>query len=640
MQTADFNTGFFTGINYWASNNAINMWRDFDEHVVENDFKLLKNAGITHLRVFPLWPVFQPLTALYGPTTKVYEYAFGEDPLPDTEAGRAGVSESACQKFEVFCRLAQKHGLKLIVALITGHMSFRTYCPPAFEGRELLSDPEVLKWQVRFVKYFVKRFSAQPAILGWDLGNEPVHLPGCQNNPNIFYVWCTLIADAARSCDPNHPIISGLDNSDIERSASNFKNISEMCDIHTTHPYHIFQTSDDPLCSLKPILDLPFRCQVSEDIAKIPTFIQEFGAIGYMNCSKKTEAEFYRGALWASLAHGCHGVMWWCAFDQGHLTYAPYRWNTIGSDYGFFTKDLQEKPLVAVNREFQSVLKALPGGVLPPHKTQATVIIPRDDGSMNWNTLRATYILAAQANIDVNFCYAVDPIPKSDLYIFPSVEGNKSIPKNRLDELLHFVEQGAALYYSADTGLFRQLPEITGVEINARCKTAQPQSILLNGKAYPVLPTYTLTPGNFTAQILARNEKGEPVFFCNRLGKGRVYFLTLPLEKHLAQTKGVFFEKNAPEYFNLYRLLAQKQGLTRLAETPNPFVCLTEHPCPDGSCYLVAINYSNEPVCTPLTLNRPLQVTTPCGGSFSSGNLQLNANDGIILKCTPQPSIF
>ena len=118
--------GFFTGINYWGSKSAINMWSEFDAESIENDLSLLRDAKITHLRVFPLWSVFQPLHALYGPSN-IYEYTFGEDPLPDTPAGRAGVSEEACQKFEKFCSIAEKYGMKLIVALITGHMSFRMY---------------------------------------------------------------------------------------------------------------------------------------------------------------------------------------------------------------------------------------------------------------------------------------------------------------------------------------------------------------------------------------------------------------------------------------------------------------------------------------------------------------------------------
>ena len=52
--------GFFTGINYWGSKSAINMWSEFDAESIENDLSLLRDAKITHLRVFPLWSVFQP----------------------------------------------------------------------------------------------------------------------------------------------------------------------------------------------------------------------------------------------------------------------------------------------------------------------------------------------------------------------------------------------------------------------------------------------------------------------------------------------------------------------------------------------------------------------------------------------------
>ena len=148
--------GFFTGINYWGLKDATQMWEKYDDASVEEDMKALRGADVTHLRVFPLWPVFQPLTALYTSREEPYEYRFGEEPLPNTDAGRAGVSEEACLRFENFCALAEKYGLKLIVGLITGHMSFRNFAPPAFAGRRLVGDPTVLKWQLRFVRYFVR----------------------------------------------------------------------------------------------------------------------------------------------------------------------------------------------------------------------------------------------------------------------------------------------------------------------------------------------------------------------------------------------------------------------------------------------------------------------------------------------------
>ena len=170
---------FFTGINYWSSADAINMWENFNSEQIEKDFQVLSECGITHLRVFPLWPIFQPLKALYGPDG-VFEFGMGEKCLDDTPAGRAGVSEEACENFEFFCNLAEKYHLKLIVALITGHMSFRTYAPQAFEGRPILSDPTVMKWQRRFIKYFVGRFKSMSSIVGWDLGNEVSNLPGLE----------------------------------------------------------------------------------------------------------------------------------------------------------------------------------------------------------------------------------------------------------------------------------------------------------------------------------------------------------------------------------------------------------------------------------------------------------------------------
>lgn len=623
---------FFTGINYWDSAQSINMWQNFDAASIEQDLAALSSVGITHLRVFPLWPVFQPLHALYGPND-VYEYAFGEEPLPDTPAGRAGVSEEACQKFECFCKLAKKYQMHLIVGLITGHMSFRTYAPPAFAGKALLSDPTVLKWQVRFVKYFVSRFRHEPTIAGWDLGNEPIQLPGLDGlHPDAFYVWCSLIADAIRCCDPERPIISGLDHAAVEQGPSNLKMIGEMCDIHTTHPYNIFSTSTDPLNTMKPILDLTFQCRLSEDIAGIPTFVQEFGSIGYSNCSKKTEADFYRACLWATLSHSSPGVMWWCAFDQGHFDYAPYRWNTIGSDYGFFDRERNKKPVAEENLAFKKLLASLPGGTLPKHTTNAVVLVPRDDGGADMDLLRAAYLLAKQANLDVSFSYLPDPIPDSPLYLIPSIKTHKSMPKNRLDELLKKVKQGSVLYLCADSGLIRQLPEFTGVEISYREEVNCEKSLKLGEISLPIKTRFYYQPEHIRGQVLGWDETGQGVFFQYSYGAGLVCFLTLPLERHLADCHGVFFQEDPPPYHLVYRELAKAAGISRVCDSDHPYIRLTEHPIDRNSLYVTAINYSNRPAAAKLTIKPGYAVTAVLGQSWKDHTITLRENDGILIK--------
>lgn len=626
---------FFTGINYWASKNAIKMWEDFDEASIENDLKLLNEAGITHLRVFPLWSTFQPLTAEYS-FVGAYEYRFGDSPLPDTEAGRAGVSEEACEKFERFCALAEKYDMKLIVGLITGHMSFGIFAPPAFGGRSHLIDPTVIKWQIRFIKYFVKRFKNEKQIVGWDLGNEVTGLSASYNyTPDQFYVWCSLVAETIRSCDGTRPVVSGMGDPSknmIENGRGTLKEMSEICDIHTYHPYNCFSTQTDPLCSMKPILDLSFKCRLSEDIGGKPTFVQEFGSIGYITCSYKSEAEFYRAALLSSLANGGHGVMWWCAFDQGKLAFPPYDWNNRGSDYGFFDADCNPKPIVEENKRFKKLLSKLPERKLPPHGKDGVIIVPRDDGDANEHTLRAAYILGKQANLDLGFAYALDKIPKSELYIMPSLRQPMSIPKRRLDEVLENVRNGSVLYVSVGAAYFRSVPELFGVVFESREEGFSAKKMEFSGNELPMNADASFTVESVSAEVLGRDSDGTPLFFKNKYGKGYIYFLTCPVEKYLAGKKGAFYNDGGLDYSVIYRELAKTAGVKRIADSDNRFVRLTEHRINDDEYYVFAINYSNREQSAEISLSSDFTVETVFGPDMQNGKVTLDVCDGALYK--------
>ena len=132
-----FDTGKIdVGLNYWSSAHATRMWKDYDSSVIEKDLALLEEHGVTLLRVFPLWDDFQPIKVLqYGGRNGTFnrEVCFfdGEKPLPDTMAGRAGMDQAMLDRFRDFCNIAEKHHIKLIVAIMTAHMTGRHYMPPA-----------------------------------------------------------------------------------------------------------------------------------------------------------------------------------------------------------------------------------------------------------------------------------------------------------------------------------------------------------------------------------------------------------------------------------------------------------------------------------------------------------------------------
>ncbi|MFN2111449.1 MAG: beta-mannanase, partial [Anaerolineae bacterium] len=238
---------FVVGTNYWASHAGTAMWRDWRADVVERDFRTLAEEGLQVLRVFPLWPDFQPITQLYGGAGRPVEIRHGEEPLPETKAGQAGVSAEAIRHFEEFTQLAAKYDLKLIVGLITGWMSGRLFVPPALEGRNVLTDPVALLWEMRLVRYFVRHFKDNPAIAAWDLGNECNCMAPILHH-QAAWTWTATIVNAIRAIDPDRSVVSGM-HSLTPTGDWRMQDQGELTDVLTTHPYPVFT----PHCNQDPV---------------------------------------------------------------------------------------------------------------------------------------------------------------------------------------------------------------------------------------------------------------------------------------------------------------------------------------------------------------------------------------------------
>ena len=613
------------GINYWASENAINMWSEWNPDVIEKDFQLIKNAGLDYLRVFPLWSVFQPLCEINN-HDGVLDYRFGEDSRPETEAGRAGVSEDACLNFEEMCRIADKYDLKLI----TGHMSGRFFAPPAFSTKNPITDYTAIKWEIRFVKYFVSRFKDKKCIVGWDLGNE-VSVFADKYLVDSAYLWCTAITNTVKTCDPDRPVITGVAEVPLVKDEFNIRDIGEIIDIHTVHSYNIFDDTD-PIISMRSIFRTAHDCQLYSDVGKVPTFVQEIGSIGYTNCSEKTEAEFYRALLFSSLAHNSLGVMWWCAFDQGTMEYLPYDFNNIGSDYGFFRIDGSEKPIVKVNRKFAELMKQMPFDSLPKAETEAVCMIQRCGTSVD-SLLKNTHCLAEQANINLSFAYVEDEIPDSPLYILPSVDNyGQAISFHKLKEILSKVKKGASFYISLGNGFFRNTPEYSGMKLAYKEKMTHPEKVNIGGNTLEIMSDFKYTVEECNSEILATGEDGRPVFVKNKYGDGYIYFRTLAVEKYLKNRIDIFSDADSPDYSVWYKELKKEIPDNRVIETDKPIACVTEHITDSENRYAIIINYSRDHIKTKLSIKADWIIDEIFYGEVKDNIASIDRGDAVILK--------
>ncbi len=198
-----FESGTFTvGCNYWASHAGCFMWRDWRPEMVEQDFARLAGLGLKWLRIFPLWPDFQPLSVHYGQSGEPRFLAWkGEQPLP---ADGTLTDPVMLERLRFVCDCAERHGMKLIVALVTGWMSGRLFVPPAFESRNVLTDPEAVYHEIRLIREIVGFCKDHPAVAVWEPGNESNCMAPCSRDE--ARLWLETITAVIRQADPSRPL--------------------------------------------------------------------------------------------------------------------------------------------------------------------------------------------------------------------------------------------------------------------------------------------------------------------------------------------------------------------------------------------------------------------------------------------------
>jgi hypothetical protein len=590
------NPGTFTlGCNYWASHAGTRMWSDWRPDVVDRDFADMAAAGITALRIFPLWSDFQPVTVARGWGGQLKELRFGEEPLPDTPVGQAGVSEVMLGRFAEFCALARKHRLDLIVGLITGWMSGRTYCPPVLEGRVLHTDPLALQLQGRFIRIFVERFRSEPAVAAWDLGNE-CNCLGPVPSREAAWTWTAFITSHIRASDATRPVVSGMHSLEPNTTWA-IQDQGELCDLLTTHPYPLWSkhTSQDPLDTIRTTLHATAESRMYADIGGKPCFAEEIGTMGPMMGDWTAASHFVRTNLFSLWANDCRAFMWWCAYDQRELPNAPYDWVAVERELGLWREDRSAKPMLAELQAFSALLPALPSP-LPERRIDAVCLLSR--GQDAWGAAYSSFVLATQAKLSLRFAWIDDAIPDAQLYLVPSLAGHEGPYRRRWHELLAKVHAGARLWLSLDDGVVEPFGEVFGVRVRSRGKRFAPTTFDFAGQRLTATRGLDLKlvaePGT---TVLAAAADGSAILTRRAYGTGDVTLCAFPVEAQLTATPGGFHAPGAEPLHLLYRDLTA--ATVRPFDSTSAAVAITIHPTVSGSTagagYAVLINHGDTP---------------------------------------------
>jgi len=573
---------FYNGVNYWASHAGLKMWERWDENSVEKDLHALSSAGIKVLRVFPLWSDFQPLKALLGWGGKVKEVRYSDEYSAQKTVTEDGLDKNCVEEFSRLCALAKKYDLKLIVSLITGYMSGCSYFPDALVGRNVITDPLCMQWEVKFVQAFVERFKPCEEIIAWELGNE-CNCMGEIDSPYQAWLWTNTIVSAIKLKDNTRPVLSGMHGlcvGDYWR----IEDQAELCDILTVHPYHLFTANctEDGLVSARAITHAVAEQTLYADLSGKPCLIEEIGTLGDVYGDEQTVAAFARANLFGGWANNGLGMVWWTSFDQD-FGYAPYEWVDCERELGLFKQTGAPKHIVEEFVKFNDFLKKFPYAQMPKRVRDAVCLVKTD----GWNHAFGAYMLAKRAGIELQFADSAKTFPEKDLYIVPGVASVEYMPRTSLKELINRVENGATALLTYDGGTIAEFEKLTGCYSKGRIKS-DALTVVIDGETLHIARDFGLTLETNTAEVLLADEKGNPAFTCNRLGKGQVLFFNAPLEKFFVSTAGIC--DGEAGYEKIYAMAFEKSKCKRIVEKQKPNTYITVHPLDEKSYIVVAVN--------------------------------------------------
>ncbi|HET6859132.1 MAG TPA: glycosyl hydrolase [Streptomyces sp.] len=137
------------GANYTPSAGWFHHWLDFELDDVRRDFDSLAALGLDHVRVFALWPLFQPNRTLIRPR--------------------------AIEQLGRVVDAAAERGLDVAVDALQGHLSSFDFLPSwltTWHRRNMFTDPDVVEGEARYIEALAASLADRPNFIGMTLGNE------------------------------------------------------------------------------------------------------------------------------------------------------------------------------------------------------------------------------------------------------------------------------------------------------------------------------------------------------------------------------------------------------------------------------------------------------------------------------------
>ncbi|SMD20516.1 glycoside hydrolase 5 family protein [Kibdelosporangium aridum] len=257
---------------------------------------------------------------------------------------------------------ARKHGVLLHPCLFVGGEVGDAYWDiPWRNGRNPHTDAELLRAQAAQARMLAERWRGDPAVLGWDLTDEPPYWIIAGTTDAEARGWTTDLVTALRGEDPEHLITIGTASQEVRGGPFRADVVADLLDFTCVHPYPIYSPDLFPDGLLDPRMthSAAFETALTAGAGR-PVMLQEFGASSTQYHPERIAA-YDRLFLWSSFGRGAIGFLSWCWSDAEPEAYrrVPYvRW-PHETQFGFTDASGEVRPRGRVLAEFAEAIRSV-----------------------------------------------------------------------------------------------------------------------------------------------------------------------------------------------------------------------------------------------------------------------------------------
>lgn len=349
------------GVNYTPSHGWFHSWLNPDWASIEHDLHAIRELGMDHVRIFPVWPYLQP--------------------------NRTWINRKGVEDVRRMVHIAGEQGLDAYVDVFQGHLSSFDFIPSwlvTWHAGNMFTDPDAVAAERELVAVMTGELSREPAFKGLTLGNEVNQLSD-RPHPTRMGADAAAIDDwldtlLAAAAGQGHAALYSVNDGVWFMDGHPFTPVQSATkgDMTTIHAW-VFNGmaqgygADGEACTSYAL----YLAELARAFGAPdrPVWLQEVGAPQNV-LDAAYEPEFCRRTVETALdCDGLWGITWWCSHD---VPSAMSDFPEFEHALGLFDERGALKP---IGRVFGELAAAHRDGPTPPARTTAIVVDVDESGN-------------------------------------------------------------------------------------------------------------------------------------------------------------------------------------------------------------------------------------------------------------------